>query len=161
MEVRRLHPDEWRSYRSVRLESLRDSPSAFGSTAEEEASLTDKAWQRRLANRVQFVAEDGGMAIGTVGVLDEGDGITEVVSMWVAPHHRGQSVGAALVEAAVTAADEAGAKTMRLWVAEGNKPAETLYERCGFRRTGRSQRVRDDDPNDQRLESELERRLVE
>ena len=155
MRVRRLDVDEWPLYRTARLATLSDSPLAFGSSADEEGRLTEEAWRRRLAGRVQLVAEVDGEIAGTVGVLDEGDEIAEIVSMWVAPSRRRQGVGEALIVAAVAEAERQGASVVRLWVADGNGPAERLYERQGFHRTGRVQPVREEDPDDSRIEHEM------
>jgi ribosomal protein S18 acetylase RimI-like enzyme len=50
---------------------------------------------------------------------------------------------------------EQGASVVRLWVGQGNRPAQQLYERHGFHRTGLVQPVRADDPDDPRMEQEM------
>ena len=39
---------DWETYKSLRLESLQDSPDSFGSTFERETKFTKKDWKSRL-----------------------------------------------------------------------------------------------------------------
>ena len=63
----------------------------------------------------------------------------EINAMWVAPELRGQGIGEALLDAALAAAGSAGARTVRLWVTNGNDGALALYTRRGFLPTGRTE----------------------
>ena len=146
VDISRLGDADWGVYRDVRLASLEDSPSAFGSQLADERGRTDASWRARLANRTQFVAWDEGRLIATVGCLPWEDGAIELVSMWVAPAARGTGVADLLVDAVVAHARDRGCHTTILWVSEGNGPAERLYARHGFARTGRVQPVDDRDP---------------
>ncbi|MEO8476526.1 MAG: GNAT family N-acetyltransferase [Actinomycetota bacterium] len=145
-EIARLCERDWPIYRDVRLASLADSPSAFGSRVAEERDRTDADWRARLAARTQFVARERGRSVGTVGSLIEEDGTVELVSMWVAPDARGTGVADLLIDAVVTDAQGRGCRRIALWVAVGNEPAERLYARHSFERTGRTQPIDDDDP---------------
>jgi ribosomal protein S18 acetylase RimI-like enzyme len=57
--------------------------------------------------------------------------------MWVAPEARGTGAGDALVQQIVQFASSQGASVIRLHVVDGNIAALKLYERNGFRLTGR------------------------
>uniref|UniRef100_UPI000690F550 GNAT family N-acetyltransferase n=1 Tax=Kitasatospora sp. MBT63 TaxID=1444768 RepID=UPI000690F550 len=144
--VRRLAADEWTCYRDVRLAALAQAPEAFGSTHAREAEFTEERWRERLAARNTVVAELDGEPRGLVGLVTAGEGETELVSMWVHPQARGLGVGDRLVRAAIERAEELGRPAVRLWVAEGNAPAERLYARHGFHRTGQVQPVDDEQP---------------
>jgi ribosomal protein S18 acetylase RimI-like enzyme len=144
--IERLGPDAWEVYRDLRLASLRDAPHAFGSRFELERERSETEWRGRLAARTQFVAMDGAEPIGTVGCRPEPGGELELVSMWVAPRARRSGVADRLVEAVLDEASSRGDATVVLWVSEGNAPAERLYARHGFARTGRTQPVDDADP---------------
>jgi GNAT superfamily N-acetyltransferase len=145
-DIARLGEEEWGVYRDVRLASLEDAPSAFGSRLADERALTDAAWRARLESRTQFVAREEHRPVATVGCLAEEAGSVELVSMWVAPDARGTGVADLLVDAVVADARDRGCHTTVLWVSEGNEPAERLYTRHGFARTGRVQPVDVDDP---------------
>jgi GNAT superfamily N-acetyltransferase len=140
----------------VRLAALKDAPYAFGSKYEREVHTDEGAWRTRLVGRTQFVAELDGMVVGTAGGIASDDGNAALISMWVAPSARGKGAGNRLVHAVIEWARQEGYPGIRLWVTDGNDAAEKLYLRCGFRRTGATQRVF---PGEPRMEFEMERDL--
>jgi GNAT superfamily N-acetyltransferase len=147
IEIASLSQDDWEVYRDVRLAALEDSPSAFGSRLEDERRRGDAEWRDRLEHRTQFVARDDGRILGTVGCLGEEVDVAELVSMWVAPEARGSDVADHLVDAVLTHARERGCGAIVLWVSDGNVPAERLYARRGFVRTGRTQPIDEHGPS--------------
>ena len=146
VDISRLAGDGWEDYRDVRLAALCDAPSAVGSRLDDERDRSEAEWRARLERRTQFVARDDGRLVATVGCLAGEDGEAELVSMWVAPEARGSGVADRLVGAILDVAREQGHGTTVLWVSDGNRAAERLYERHGFGRTGRVQPIDDDDP---------------
>ncbi|MFJ1704774.1 GNAT family N-acetyltransferase [Kitasatospora sp. NPDC088346] len=148
--VRRLAAEEWTGYREVRLAALADAPEAFGSTLAREQAFTEDVWRTRLSARNTLVAERDGRTVGLAGIVAAGPGRAELVSMWVHPAARGLGVGDQLVRAAVERAAELDLPEVLLWVTETNAPAERLYTRHGFGRTGEVQPV--DEESDRGLE---------
>ena len=145
VEVRRVRASEGDALRAVRLAALADTPSAFGSTLAAEAAYPPDRWQERAqaaeagVDSVTFFALDGSSVVGLVGGYREpgaADEAVELVSMWVAPSHRGTGTGHRLVEAVVDWARSVGAAGINLWVTRGNDPAERLYRSLGFEPTG-------------------------
>ena len=61
--------------------------------------------------------------------------------MWISPEARGRGIGRALVEAVLGQARAKSMTRVHLWVAESNRSARLLYERCGFRPTAERQPV--------------------
>lgn len=146
--IRPIEPTEGPELRAIRLRALADSPEAFGSTLEETARRPMSYWEMRARgdtgsqSSTLFIAEAGSGWVGLVGgfVDKEGeDHSAELISMWVDPAHRGQGIGARLVEQVIEWARSHGAVSVSLWVTDGNDSAEELYARCGFRRTGEAQ----------------------
>lgn len=138
-----LNPDDWSTWRELRLRALADSPWAFGSSlAEVRTRDTDGYWRRGVtAPMVPFVAEADGAPAGMARLmLSGGPGdIPELISMWVAPEARGAGVGHALISACVDwLAVHRPGTSMCLAVLEANAPARRLYERCGFEVVGRN-----------------------
>jgi GNAT superfamily N-acetyltransferase len=151
--VRETVMDDWQALRDIRLEALRDAPSAFGSTYEREAASGEPDWLRRIARGGNFLAylPESGLPeagipeasasepVGLIGGYSETADVVELVSMYVRPNARGRGVGEALVATVLGWAQDRGAKTVHLWVTESNAHARALYERCGFGLTGERQ----------------------
>ena len=134
--IERLDPDDWRTWREVRLAALAEAPYAFGSTLAEWTGEGDREdrWRQRLStvplNLIAFVdGQPVGQASGTA--IDAG-GRVQLISMWVAPHWRGLGVSVALIEAIVDWATGQGATAVVLAVKSANDHATWLYERLHF-----------------------------
>lgn len=140
MRIRRLLPSDAVAFQDLRLRGLRESPSAFGSSYEEEAdrpisdienSLSD------LSDRKVFGAFFDQTLVGVVGVGRE-SGIKErhrgfVRSMYVEPAARRQGVGKALMAEAVNHARALpGLRQITLAVTAGNDAAIATYAGFGF-----------------------------
>jgi len=146
VEIESMGPDAWARVRDLRLAALAGDPDAFGSTLERERAFTPEDWIGRLSGvATTFLARhegrDVGMATGSPW-RDEGTGLPSaekagLFGMWVSPDARGQRIGDRLVEAVVAWARSAGFVRVVLEVGEANTPAGRLYERHGFRPTGR------------------------
>ena len=141
--VRETVPDDWQALRDIRLEALRDAPTAFGSTYELEVLRGEAHWRDRVARGGTFLAfvpeVSATEPAGLIGGYQEDPVTVELVSMYVRPRARGRGVGEALVAAVIDWAGNRNAECVRLWVTETNAPAGALYERCGFALTGERQ----------------------
>ena len=150
--IRPMRSDEFATLRDIRLRALQDTPLAFGSTYESESALTDEQWkiwaQKRTApgESATFLAFDADTCCGIVGCMgrNEEPSAACIISMWVAPEVRRQGVGSRLIVAAERWAREQGFATLSLDVTEQNLPAIALYERCGFRFTGKWEPYKND-----------------
>ncbi len=142
VELRRVDESCWRTYRDVRLAMLLDTPSAFASTYAGEAAFPDDRWLERVRGPARtWLAVRGDLPVGSVTSFrfeEQDAGDTCLVGMWVAPHARGSGVGEALVGAVLEDARERGLRRVVLDVAQANTSARRLYERMGFRATGRT-----------------------
>ena len=143
--VRETVADDWQALRDIRLEALRDAPTAFGSTYERETERGEAHWRDRIARGGTFLAFVPEVSAtepsGLIGGYQEDPVTVELVSMYVRPRARGRGVGEALVAAVIDWAGQRNAAAVRLWVTETNTPALALYERCGFALTGERQPV--------------------
>lgn len=125
----RIGPDDWREFRAVRLASLADAPDAFGASYDDWAGADERRWRDRLtAVPLTVVARSAGGAVGVVCGASS-DGEVELISMWVAPSHRGTGLAGRLIGEVVAWAD--GRATV-LMVREGNEAAIRAYARAGF-----------------------------
>jgi RimJ/RimL family protein N-acetyltransferase len=140
--VRRLAPEDWRTYKQIRLAALTMDPHAFGSTLEYAQGLTEEDWRSRLATSPFFLGEVDGKAAGLAGGHRR-DGYAELISMWVAQEFRGTGLAARLIDAVIEWAAGEGYSEIRLWVVEGNAAARKAYAKAGFEPTGRRERHRE------------------
>jgi GNAT superfamily N-acetyltransferase len=135
IQIRRLLPADAASYRDVRLEGLRLSPEAFGSTFERENAQTLEWFAERLGNSDMFGAFHGTEIFGTAGILF-GSGTKEahkgrLVGMYVRPSSRRAGVGRRLVEAIIEFA-RGRIELIQLSVVADNHEALRLYASLGF-----------------------------
>ena len=139
--VRATELADWQALRDIRLEALRDHPSAFGSTYAQDAARDEAHWRRRSSGGNLFLAYLPEMSepAGLAGGYSEDRFTVELVSMYVRPWARGQRVGEALVASVIGWAGASQATSVHLWVTETNTHARALYQRCGFALTGERQ----------------------
>jgi GNAT superfamily N-acetyltransferase len=130
-EIVRIGADDWREFREVRLASLSDAPGAFGATYADWVDAAEDRWRQRLID-VPFtlVARSDSGPVGVVSGA-EGPGSVELISMWVAPGHRGTGLAGELVAGVVAWAADSGRQT-HLMVRDDNAAAITSYTRAGF-----------------------------
>jgi GNAT superfamily N-acetyltransferase len=139
MDVRRMTPDDWQTWRDARLASLADAPYAFGSTLALEEQFDEADWRMRLhpGNGMAAVAFLGADAVGTIGAYLPRDSDDPVlVAAWVHKDARGRGVGDALVAEVLDWAREHAYEQVYLRVADGNDAARNLFLRNGFTPTG-------------------------
>lgn len=139
--IRRLTGGDWRTVRRIRLQALGESPEAFSSTFEEEDGRPDEWWVSGMEKLAWFVADEEGEPVGVVAGM-HGPECPEVISMWVDPRHRRSGVAGMLLAAVVDWAEQEGADTICLAVAEGNEAARRFYDRAGFEATGPGEPLR-------------------
>lgn len=159
LEIRRVEPHDWEIVREVRLAALRDAPEWFWATYEEEVHRPPGWWQEFIAAGAWFVAWRADEPVGIAAAIshdDLGPGTSQLISMWTAPGARGEGIGAALVKRVMAWARHAGLRALHLDVTEANDVARRLYERCGFRLTGRTTpHPRNADLNELEMRAEL------
>jgi len=139
--------------KAVRLEMLADTPMAYIESLQAACRQTQTQWQERAATMsgagsITVVADagtDGSPLCGLMRVVhkhpqDAGTPLQAMlISVYVAPEHRGLGVADDLLGEACTAAQlELGAASLELGVHEDNVRAQAFYARHGFEETGNS-----------------------
>lgn len=136
--VRRVGPDDWTALRAIRLESLADTPEAYGSTLADVVASPDEHWHLMVARGASFLAELDGRVVGMVagGTHNEQPGTRWMYGMYVSPDARGTGVADHLVNTVSRWARDEGVVQLYLSVTSTLARARAFYERMGFRPTG-------------------------
>ncbi len=144
IDVRLLGSEDAVAYQALRLLGLRESPTAFAASFDEECDTPLDVVAERLAPQpdgARFGAFQGDALVGIVGLQREGlSKLAHKAFIWgmqVLPSARRQGVGRALIEQAlVHAATVLGVRQVTLGVNARNRPAIALYESLGFEAFG-------------------------
>ncbi|QIX27341.1 GNAT family N-acetyltransferase [Nocardioides sp. JQ2195] len=139
--VRTLGPDEWQTWREIRLRSLADAPDAFGSTLAREQAFTEELWRDRMRSS-PVVAFVDGVPAAMGGGFQIGDGLVQIIAMWTVPEFRRRGLSKLVLDELVRAIRARGHRVV-LDVTRGNRAARTAYEHYGFVATGRAEPLRE------------------
>jgi ribosomal protein S18 acetylase RimI-like enzyme len=142
-KIRFLTSQDVVAYRELRLQALRESPTAFASSFEQEACLTVTDFANRLSTHDNLNS-------GIFGAFDESDRLMGMLgfyrenrpkrahignlwSMYVLPQFRRRGVGALLLDRALSHARQLGGlRQVILGVTASNSAASSLYKSRGF-----------------------------
>lgn len=133
-EVVQAGPDDWETYREIRLAALADAPDAFGSTLALELERPEAKWRETLTISAVFLGRRDDKVLAIAGGFPKPDGDTELWGVWAHPSTRGTGLAADVIRAVLDWAKDR--KQIAAWVGEKNPAAERLYTKLGFRRTG-------------------------
>lgn len=148
LRVRQVGPQDWQTYRDLRLAALLDSPRAFWTTYASAAALSERDWRDRLEWPTWIAYADTSpdpqrpsAPVGLVALWrapEASESEIVLVQMWVATWARGRGAADALIETALAAARDDGWTRVVLEVARENERAAAAYRRLGFVPTGRT-----------------------
>ncbi len=142
--IRRLNEKDALAYRNLRLEALKNSPTAFGASYEERKDRLIIDWSRDLTEAQNteaiFAADAQDELVGMIGIrIRVGQKTRHAATIWgvyVRPAWRGQRLCAAMMTACIEWAVQREIKTLKLAVVTTNTPAVKAYERMGFKPYG-------------------------
>lgn len=141
MHVRQLTAADLAAYRALHRFGMQESPAGFVDVPATDAARPDAEVEAMLARGDAWGAFEGERLIGklTIDALPYPSLAHTfwVHAVYVHPDARGRGASAALFEAALAGARAKGATRIALWVNGVNAPARKLYERLGFRESGR------------------------
>lgn len=147
IETRRVGPDDWELFREIRLRALADAPDAFGMTLADAREVTEQGWRERLASTdpLLVVLDEGRPVAMGCGWAPPDREAAFVWGMWTAPEARRRGHAWHLLDELAGWARDLR-RELLLHVTQGNEGARRLYERAGFRPTGRTEPLRDGSP---------------
>jgi ribosomal protein S18 acetylase RimI-like enzyme len=135
--IERAEPEDWETYRAIRLRSLREEPAAYAADYETEVRYPTDLWTERLATAFTYLAfTDDHELVGTATGLWTRDGDMHVVAMYVDPQARGLRCAHRLLDAIAAVAIQRHANRLVLQVADSNIGAARSYRAYGFVETG-------------------------
>jgi len=145
LKVRRLDPNDFASYREIRLEGLKNHPEAFSASWETEAANPASWWTERLETNVVFGGWiDGSPLAGVVGFRTHAGAKVRhkgiLWGMYVRPHARGKGLAESLVQRVIEQA-RPSLEEVLLTVVASNVAACRLYRRAGFEQYGLERRA--------------------
>jgi ribosomal protein S18 acetylase RimI-like enzyme len=128
----------WRALRAIRLEALRDTPDAYGTTLAEAETFRNAKWRAMVTTQCYFLAQRDACTVGMIsgGMNDQHPGTYWMYGMYVSPADRGSGVADRLVDTVESWAKDQGASALYLHVTSTVLRARAFYERIGFVETG-------------------------
>ena len=140
LTIRRIGADDVEAFRRIRLEALREEPSAYASSYEDSVVLTDEDWRNRMREPV-FVAFRADEPVGLAGLVRQRSSKmahrANIVMVYVRKSQRGTGVADGLIDAVIEEARAMGIVQLELAVTAENLSAARFYRRKGFAEIGR------------------------
>ena len=149
MQIRELTKTDAIEYRTLRLRALKEHPTAFSSSYDEQRDWPLEIFVERLSETPgsgdSFILGCFADAklIGTIGFFREREPkcahLGTIVGMYVAAEQQGNGYGRTLLKQALERARQLpGLKLVQLSVTTTNEPTKTLYASFGFEIYGRA-----------------------
>lgn len=138
--IRKASVKDWKKFKEIRLDALRNNPEAFGSAYEEEVNRTDNRWKNSLRNKnkVVFLALDKEIPVGLSKIAYESaikmNHLAHIYSVYVKPEYRGRKISNRLIKSVLAdAKNKKIIKKVKLNVVTKQLPAINLYKKFGFK----------------------------
>jgi len=135
MIIHLLEKEDWKQFKTIRLEALLAHPEAFGSSFDEESHLSDEEFEQNFKKSTIFGAVQNNQLIGCAGFficsLAKMSHRGVVFSMYIKNGYRGQGIGDALLKAIIAHAKNRVIQ-LHLTVVTTNQMALKLYQKNGF-----------------------------
>jgi RimJ/RimL family protein N-acetyltransferase len=127
-------------FRELRLEALKNHPTAFGADYEEATARPIEYWHERLnidkEQEALFFAETDGQLVAMTGIFrDSSKKSSHNSTIWgvyVRPESRGHQLSEKLIRSCLKWVEDQKLVIVKLAVVTTNQAAIRCYERCGF-----------------------------
>lgn len=135
MKIRLLTQEDWKIWKELRLDALKNVPASFGSSYTEEVNSPDSVFQDHLNKNAIFGAFADNMLIGSIGFYSLDSLKTKhrgmLWGMYVQSEYRGRGVANSLMEAVISYA-RPRVMQLHLACATSNLGAVKFYQKHGF-----------------------------
>jgi ribosomal protein S18 acetylase RimI-like enzyme len=143
IEIKKLTSDRWNDLKKLRLEALKNEPTAFGSSFEEEVDAPKEEWQRKIGNTI-FALHNGqpvGMMVYVFSNRLKMKHIADIHAVYVNPDFRNRGIGNMMFSKTLSLIKEnAQIRKIKLTVNPEQNQAVSLYKKHGFEMTGISKK---------------------
>jgi len=137
ISVRQLVATDSLNYRQLRLQSLQQVPSCYGTSYAEQVALPTLYVESLLTEGSDEVIMLGAFIqaelIALCGLKANDDNQREIIQMYVAPKARGKAVAQSLLHLAKQIGKARAANGLILTVYKDNKGAIASYQKAGFK----------------------------
>lgn len=136
--IRQIDPEEWLTYKNIRLEMLDSDPEAFPQQAFNDRQDPQERWIDRIKKGIVLVAFEDKKPVGMVRGIPLADSTqATIMNMYVNKDYRGQRIGELLLEDVVRNLKSLGISKMILEVEDTQDSAIKMYQKHGFAETNR------------------------
>ncbi|MEJ2506038.1 MAG: GNAT family N-acetyltransferase [Ignavibacteriaceae bacterium] len=140
IEIKKLSAKRWRDLRDLRLEALLNSPTAFGSSAEEEKLFKANEWKKRINNSIFATFNDKpvGIAVFIINEKIKTKHIANIYGIFVKKEFRGKGIGKKLINGTLKIISQnKSVSKIKLAVNPEQNAAVDLYKQFGFKVAGK------------------------
>jgi RimJ/RimL family protein N-acetyltransferase len=159
--LRRFTVDDWRLYKSIRLEALKTEAYYFASTYTQEAGLSDVEWRDSLAHpddRVCWGLYNGDECIGLTAIRKHPNypGSMVLAASYIRREYRGRGLSALFYQTRLNWAREHGYTDVYIAHRKGNDASRAANQKFGFKYTHSESTVWPDGSTNDKLWYRLE-----
>jgi ribosomal protein S18 acetylase RimI-like enzyme len=144
MKIRMLTQDDWKLWKSFRLEALYNSPESFGSSYEEELNWLDSDFQNSLTTSDIFGVFVDNLLVCCAGFYSLNSAKTKhrgvIWGMYTKAEYRGKGIATALIQNIINHA-KSRVIQLHLTCVTSNLGAVTFYQKHGFKIYGTEPRA--------------------
>jgi ribosomal protein S18 acetylase RimI-like enzyme len=149
---KKVLPEDWEKFKTIRLKGLQTDPQAFGGNFEAESQEDEAYWRERLnSERCLYAAQEDASFVAIVGAKKITQDNWMLISVYTLPEFRGKGLSKELMSRLIEGVKANGAKKISLMVNVGQRSAINLYKKMGFEilRTEKDQRLGDGNTYDE------------
>ena len=136
MKITILTQEDWKIWKSFRLEALKNSPESFGSSHEEELNWPDSDFQNGLTKSDIFGVFVDNSLVSCAGFYSLSSAKTKhrgaIWGMYTRPEYRGQGIASALIKTIINHA-KSRVTQLHLTCVTSNLGAVAFYQKQGFK----------------------------
>ncbi|HAM88778.1 MAG: Acyl-CoA N-acyltransferase [Candidatus Falkowbacteria bacterium GW2011_GWC2_38_22] len=99
-KIKKLKKSDWKLYKEIRLEALKNEPSAFGSSYDTEFKRSDEDWQKKFkdiesskSSKFYYAAQIDEKLVAIGGAFQEENNEWNIIAIYTKPNNRGKGIG--------------------------------------------------------------------